>query len=97
MDSGMVFHPTQVKQHQEPCFTTPHCWVPSCTEKGTASYRILVQTSDVRGAGTDSDVFITLYGPKGDSGERALESSANDFERGKQDVFMLTVCVCVCV
>lgn len=61
-------------------------------EKGTASYRVLVQTSDLRGAGTDSDIFITLFGPKGDTGERPLESSANDFERGKLDTFMFTVC-----
>ncbi len=36
-----------------------------------------MQTSDVRGAGTDSDVTITVFGDKGDTGARALESSAN--------------------
>lgn len=34
-------------------------------------------------AGTDANVKVVLYGDKGDTGERPLESSANDFERGK--------------
>lgn len=34
-------------------------------------------------AGTDANVKVVLYGEKGDTGERPLESSANDFERGK--------------
>jgi hypothetical protein len=42
-----------------------------------------VATSDLRGAGTDADVFLTLFGDRGDSGERRLDSSADDFERGK--------------
>eukprot|EP00798_Chlamydomonas_sp_ICE-L_P018432 gene18432-24908_t len=57
---------------------------------GLVSYKVLVKTSDVRGAGTDADVFITVYGPKGDTGERELDSSNNDFERNKLDTFVLT-------
>ncbi|GFR41097.1 hypothetical protein Agub_g1741 [Astrephomene gubernaculifera] len=57
---------------------------------GLVSYRVLVKTSDLRGAGTDSDVFLTIYGPKGDTGERPLDNSANNFERGKTDTFILT-------
>ena len=47
------------------------------------SYTVSVHTSDVSGAGSDSDVFITLYGEQGDSGERALRKSdnINKFER----------------
>jgi hypothetical protein len=37
----------------------------------------------LRGAGTDADVFLTIYGPKGDTGERELEASGNNFERNK--------------
>jgi hypothetical protein len=40
---------------------------------------VAVTTSDVRGAGTDANVALVLYGEKGDTGERKLESSANDF------------------
>jgi hypothetical protein len=36
-----------------------------------------------RGAGTDANVSMTLYGDKGDTGIRKLDSSQNDFERGK--------------
>ncbi len=50
-----------------------------------------MQTSDVRGAGTDSDVSIIVFGNQGDTGTRPLESSANDFERGNLDTFFFTV------
>ncbi|GFH09154.1 uncharacterized protein mot51 [Haematococcus lacustris] len=52
-------------------------------EGGRCTYRVLVTTSDQRGAGTDANVVMTLFGSKGDSGERKLDSSSNDFERGK--------------
>eukprot|EP00012_Vannella_robusta_P006373 CAMPEP_0206209180 /NCGR_PEP_ID=MMETSP0166-20121206/16756_1 /ASSEMBLY_ACC=CAM_ASM_000260 /TAXON_ID=95228 /ORGANISM="Vannella robusta, Strain DIVA3 518/3/11/1/6" /LENGTH=202 /DNA_ID=CAMNT_0053630529 /DNA_START=44 /DNA_END=649 /DNA_ORIENTATION=+ len=45
-------------------------------------YNISVITGDRRGAGTDANVTITLYGENGEqSGERKLESSGNNFER----------------
>ena len=57
---------------------------------GERTYKVVVATSDVRGAGTDAAVTCVLYGARGDSGERRLESSANDFERGKRDDFYVT-------
>lgn len=42
-------------------------------------------TGDVSGAGTDANVFMTLFGEKGDSGERKLHKSdtyKDKFERG---------------
>ena len=45
-----------------------------------------VYTGDVRGAGTDANVFLTIFGDKGDSGERKLyksETHSNKFERGQ--------------
>ena len=56
------------------------------------SRQVLVRTSDVRGAGTDADVFLTVYGPKGDTGERELAASGNNFERNKVG---RVVCVCL--
>ena len=41
-----------------------------------------VFTGDKKGAGTDANVYITLFGEFGDSGERPLKSSKNNFERG---------------
>jgi hypothetical protein len=37
----------------------------------------------VRGAGTDADISVILMGEAGSSKEMRLESSADNFERGK--------------
>lgn len=50
------------------------------------TYVVDVYTGDVRGAGTDANVFLTIFGDKGDSGERKLyksETHSNKFERGQ--------------
>ncbi|XP_077979346.1 lipoxygenase homology domain-containing protein 1-like [Glandiceps talaboti] len=52
-------------------------------------YIVHVFTGDKRNAGTDANVFITMFGELGDSGERKLDNSANNFERGKEDKFTL--------
>lgn len=36
---------------------------------GLVAYTLIVHTSDIRGAGTDADVVITLYGSLGASGD----------------------------
>ena len=41
-----------------------------------------VLTSDIKGSGTDANVTIVIFGDKGDTGEHALENSANNFEKG---------------
>lgn len=48
-------------------------------------YEVRVQTGDVRGAGTDANVFLNIYGENGDSGERELRKSdnLNKFERNQ--------------
>ncbi|CAL8070988.1 unnamed protein product [Calicophoron daubneyi] len=53
-------------------------------------YEIKVVTGDVPHAGTDSNVFLTLYGDNGDSGERKLaysKTNMNKFEKGQTDIF----------
>ena len=52
-----------------------------------AQYKIAVKTGDVRGAGTDANVFAQLFGQTSDTGARKLESSGNNFERGHTDTF----------
>jgi len=45
-----------------------------------------VFTGDVFSAGTDANVFLTMFGENGDSGERKLlksETNTDKFERGK--------------
>eukprot|EP00731_Ephydatia_muelleri_P024939 Em0017g22a len=46
-------------------------------------------TGDMKGAGTDSSVFISLQGDTAASGEWRLENSKDNFERGRKDTFCL--------
>ncbi|CAL8278491.1 unnamed protein product [Merluccius merluccius] len=58
----------------------------------THGYSVSVMTGDVYGAGTDANVFLTIYGDQGDTGERKLsksETSSNKFERGSVDTFTM--------
>jgi hypothetical protein len=50
-------------------------------------YKISVKTGDVRGAGTDANVFVKLFGESGETEDKKLESSGNNFERGNTDTF----------
>ncbi|MHC5905582.1 PLAT/LH2 domain-containing protein [Streptomyces sp. S6] len=52
-------------------------------------YRISVYTGDRSGAGTDANVYITIYGARGVAGPIKLDNSENNFERGKTDRFTL--------
>lgn len=54
-----------------------------------ASYKIIVKTGDLPGAGTDANVFICLYGDKGDTGDRVLTSTKDAFERNQIDIFTI--------
>ncbi|XP_058024091.1 lipoxygenase homology domain-containing protein 1 [Ahaetulla prasina] len=56
------------------------------------SYKVSVFTGDIYGAGTDANVFLTIYGDLGDTGERKLrksETNTNKFERGQEDIFTM--------
>lgn len=55
------------------------CLLPSLAQAAErlVEYEVHVFTSDVRGAGTDGDVFLQLVGDKGAMGETKLENSAN--------------------
>ncbi|XP_056875603.1 lipoxygenase homology domain-containing protein 1 [Takifugu flavidus] len=58
----------------------------------THTYKVSVMTGDVYGAGTDANVFLTIYGDQGDTGERKLrksETNSNKFERGSVDKFTI--------
>lgn len=51
-----------------------------------------VKTGDVRGAGTDANVFVQIFGAEGDTGKlqlRSAENTKNKFERGRTDQFVL--------
>ncbi|CAH1776005.1 unnamed protein product [Owenia fusiformis] len=56
-------------------------------------YQVEVYTGDKLGAGTDANVYLEIYGKRGDTGRRKLKKSLNNynkFESGKMDVFAVT-------
>ncbi|XP_061134122.1 lipoxygenase homology domain-containing protein 1-like isoform X3 [Syngnathus typhle] len=58
----------------------------------THQYQVSVRTGDMYKAGTDANVFLTIYGDLGDTGERKLSRSDNNrnkFERGAVDKFTI--------
>uniref|UniRef100_A0A6P8J2Q7 Uncharacterized protein LOC116306425 isoform X2 n=1 Tax=Actinia tenebrosa TaxID=6105 RepID=A0A6P8J2Q7_ACTTE len=59
------------------------------TEADGYSYKIDLYTGDAFGAGTDANVLLTIYGEDGDSGQRVLDNSGNNFERDSKDHFKI--------
>uniref|UniRef100_A0A8D0FQN3 Lipoxygenase homology domains 1 n=1 Tax=Strix occidentalis caurina TaxID=311401 RepID=A0A8D0FQN3_STROC len=52
-------------------------------------YVVRVFTGEVSGSGTDADVFINIFGEKGDTGVRKLDNDNDNFEKGAEDKFTL--------
>ncbi|CAF4073398.1 unnamed protein product, partial [Rotaria sordida] len=60
------------------------------SDRQELTYVTHVFTGDKSGAGTDANVFLTIYGASEDTGERELRQSKtnrNKFERNQEDVF----------
>jgi PLAT/LH2 domain len=56
------------------------------------TYRVVVYTGNLSPgafAGTDANVYITLYGSRRSSDELMLDNAANNFEQGAVDTFAL--------
>uniref|UniRef100_A0A061SAF0 Lipoxygenase homology domain-containing protein 1 n=1 Tax=Tetraselmis sp. GSL018 TaxID=582737 RepID=A0A061SAF0_9CHLO len=53
----------------------------------SCTWEIEVHTSDVKGAGTDANVFIQLHGSRGEIGPVKLDTCPENFERGTIDTF----------
>jgi len=59
-------------------------------------YEVVTVTGNARGAGTNANVFLTIFGKSGQTPKLALRNSDHDdmFERSQSDVFHLkTKCV----
>lgn len=58
---------------------------------GLADYTVTVYTGDVSGAGTDANIFLTITGTRGSTGEQRLNGliSGNAFERDQTDKCVL--------
>lgn len=52
-----------------------------------SALQVVVKTSQLKGAGTDANVDVTLYGSTGSSPPTRLENSKNNFEKGAIDIF----------
>lgn len=49
-------------------------------------YQVFVHTGDKRGAGTNANIFLNIFGELGDTGDRPLEESKSNrdkFERNR--------------
>jgi len=57
-----------------------------CCRFVAKKYTVNVVTGNVSRAGTDANVFLTIFGENGDTGERQLsksENNKNKFEKGQ--------------
>ena len=57
-----------------------------------STYNIRIKTGDLFQAGTDADVYLKIFGKKGDSDKvmlRQANNTSNKFERGQIDKFTL--------
>jgi glycerophosphoryl diester phosphodiesterase len=55
-----------------------------------STYKIVVKTGDRNDAGTNANVYITLYGDRNSCEHLLNTPDHNDFERGKEDEFLIT-------
>ncbi|EPY81881.1 lipoxygenasey domain-containing protein 1-like protein [Camelus ferus] len=65
---------------------------PQSLQHTANTYEVQVITGNVPKAGTDANVFLTIYGEEyGDTGERPLKKSdkSNKFEQGQTDTFTI--------
>ncbi|XP_058959077.2 uncharacterized protein [Pocillopora verrucosa] len=61
-------------------------------ERRSAPYQVKVTTGVQEGAGTDANVYLTVYGTKGETMEKKLINTfENNFEKGKVDNFQLNL------
>ena len=49
-----------------------------------------VYTGDVRGAGTNANVFLVMYGENGKSDQFNLRNKSDNFERAQADKFKVS-------
>lgn len=77
---GQWLDSTQGDQATRRCLKATHNFDPASLQ---CAYRVAVTTGNVRGAGTDANVFIMIHGSQGDTGRQLLaKTGRNCFERG---------------
>lgn len=53
-------------------------------------YEVTVWTSDIKGAGTDANVFLQMYGENGKTEELQLRNKTDNFEKAAVDKFKVS-------
>lgn len=89
LKSPTQLSPSRAKTNSYAAMLSPTSAVapaPRSPTKPLQSYNLTVVTGK---QGTDANVFITLYGAKGDSGRRRLREDPDNFQSGGEDVFAL--------
>ena len=76
------------KRQQSPSQDSPEKSA-SPLKEGPGKYTVAITTSKIKGASTDANVFVELWGVLGSSGKIKLDSSREHFERGSTDSFFL--------
>lgn len=72
------------------CFKSIESFASKVRKLVPIKYEIIITTGDVKGAGTDANVFLTVFGVNGDSGKRHLwQKFRNLFEQGRTDRFVM--------
>ena len=55
-----------------------------------------MKTSDVHNAGTHAQIYLTVYGEKGNSGPQPIghaDPESGDFDKGKESNFTVSLCM----
>lgn len=62
----------------------------SCTHCAAIPYEVTIWTGDVKGAGTDANVFLQMYGEDGKTDEVQLRNKTDNFEKAAIDKFKVS-------
>jgi len=62
-----------------------------CHDFAEIPYEVTVWTGDVRGGGTDANVFLQMYGDFGKTEECQLRNKTDNFESGQMDKFKVCI------
>ena len=62
----------------------------SCTHCAAIPYEVTIWTGDVKGAGTDANVFLQMYGENGKTDEVLLRNKTDNFEKAAIDKFKVS-------
>jgi hypothetical protein len=70
--------------------------LPASDKDGVASlpmvnYKLSIMTGDRKGAGTNANILVTIYGKNGDTGKRVIDAGSKKFQRAQTDVVGIEV------